>query len=66
MVCPLEAANCCGFAFQQPCNKIYATFLEVMPIRNPIKVDILLISNFLSNTQIELLYLRKKQMIHAF
>jgi hypothetical protein len=66
MARPLEAANCCAFPFRQAGNEIYATFLEVTPLRNTIRVDILLVSNFLSNVQIELLYVRKKEVTHTF
>jgi hypothetical protein len=62
----LEGANCCGFALQQAYNEIYAIFLEAIPLRNTIRVDILLISNFSSNIRTELLYGRKKEMTHLF
>jgi hypothetical protein len=34
----LEEADYCGFALQQGYNSIYAAFVEVIPLRNTIKV----------------------------
>jgi hypothetical protein len=57
----LEEANCCGFGLQQNYNNIYAAFFEAVAFRNMIRVDILLMLNFLSNIRIELRSVRKKR-----